>query len=166
MLVEHDAGLLGDPAVAPTDSKLVSAAGQDVGRRDCGRQYQRVVVREGVKHRPEADLLGSLRRGGEERRGIRGDREFRIEEVLDRGVHIVAEPVPVHDLLEDFAVQLLGALSRVKLYLRVQAEPHRAPHLPRDMSDPSEYPIARHTGQPTAVAGLSTPRLANEGRAR
>ena len=59
--------------------------------------------------------------------GCRRDRELGEEEVLDRRVAVVPEPVGVLDLLEHLGVQLLGALPLVELHLRVQAEPHRPP---------------------------------------
>src|SRR4029078_4889951 len=81
-----------------------------------------------------ADPLRPLRRRGEECGRVRRDRELREEEVLDRRVAVVPEPVRVLYLLEDLPVELLRRLPLVELHLRVQAEAHR-PAPPRcDMS--------------------------------
>ncbi len=85
------------------------------------------MVRQRVQHRPEVDVPRALRGGREERRRVRRDRELREEEVLDRRVDVVAEPVGVDHLLEHLAVQLLGRLARMELELRVEAEPHGCP---------------------------------------
>ena len=74
VLVEGDARLLRDPAVAAPDAPLVAPAGEDVRHRDRRRQHHRVVVRQRVEHRAEVDLLRPLRGRGEERRRVRRDR--------------------------------------------------------------------------------------------
>jgi hypothetical protein len=125
MLVERLPGRQWDPPVAAADAPLVAAAREDVGRRDRARQHHRVVVGERVQHRAEADLARPLRSRGEQRSRIGGDGELRVEEMLDRRVAVVAEPVGVHDLLEHLGVQLLRRLAGMELELRVQAESHR-----------------------------------------
>ena len=60
MLVQRDAGLLGEPAVTPADAELVPALGQDVHDGDHRREHGRVPVRERVQHGAEADLLRPL----------------------------------------------------------------------------------------------------------
>ena len=139
VLVERHSGLRGDPAVPAPDAELVATAREDVRHRDRRCQHGRVVVRKRVQHRAKADLLRALRGGREQRRRVGGDRELREEEVLDDRVDVVPEPISVLDLLEHLPVQLLGSLPGVKLDLRVEAEPHRAPRFRRDMSDESEY---------------------------
>ena len=152
MLVERNSRLLRNPAVAPSDAELVPALGEDVCHGDRGRQDRRVVVRERVQHRAKPDLLRALRGSGEERGRVGRDRELGKEEVLDRRVDVVAEPVGVDHLLEDFPVHLLRRLPRMELDLGVQPEPHA--RTSRDMSDrrvfhrPAEGSTARHSSAP------------------
>jgi len=126
VLVERDACLGRDPAVATPDTELVAPAGEDVRHGDRRREHGRVVVRKGVQHRPEADPARALRSRREERGRIRRDGELGKEEVLDHRVGVIAEPVCVLDLLEHLRVEALGRLPGVKLDLRVEAEPHGA----------------------------------------
>ncbi len=154
VLVERDAGLLGDPAVPATHPPLVPAAREDVGRGDRRGEHGRVVVRQRVQHGAEADPLRPLRRRGEERRRVRRDRELRKEEVLDRRVAVVPEPVRVLDLLEDLSVELLRRLPLVELHLRVQAEAHR-PSLRR--CDMSTLERVSHRGDMTVNFGTAAP---------
>ena len=124
VLVERLAGGQRQPAVAAADAPFVAAAGEDVRGVDDAGQNGRIVVREHVQHRAKVDVVRALRGCCEERRRVRRDRELRKEEMLDRGVAVVAEPVGVDDLLEHLCVELLRRLAGMELELRVQAEAH------------------------------------------
>ena len=69
VLVERNPGLLGDPPVAAADSPFIPPAGEDVGHGNDRGEHHRVVVRQRVEHRAEVDVLRTLRRRREERRG-------------------------------------------------------------------------------------------------
>ena len=82
------------------------------------------MVREDVEHRPEVDPARPRSCHAEQPEHVRRGRELREEEVLDRGVRVVAEPVGVLDLLEHLAVEPVVRLPGPTLDLGVDAEPH------------------------------------------
>src|SRR6476646_3709940 len=110
--------------MAAAHAELVAAAGEQRELVDHGREDERVVVREDVEHRPEVDPAGARGGHAEQPEHVRRGRELREEEVLDRGVGVVAEPVGVLDLLEHLAVEPVVRLARPALNLGVDAEPH------------------------------------------
>src|SRR5438874_2000361 len=113
-----------NPAVAAADAELVAAVRQHVEEGDPRREHGRVVVRQHVHEGTEADVARPRQRRREQRQGVRRRAELREEEVLDRGVRVVAEPVGVDDLLQDLRVKLPRLLARPALDLGVDAEFH------------------------------------------
>ena len=94
-----------------------------------GGEHHRVVEREDVAERAEADPFRPLGSDGEERERVGRDRELREEVVLDDGVGVVPEPVSVLDLLQHLGVdarhQRQHLLERAEAGLRVGAVPGR-----------------------------------------
>src|SRR6185437_14630360 len=167
-LVERQARGQRDPAVAAPDAELVPAAREQRELVDHRGQDERVVVREDVEHGAEVD---PARAGGghpEEPERVRRGRELREEEVLDRGVGVVAEPVGVLDLLEHLAVEPVVRLPRPALQLAVDAEPHvvtlafsRSATERRRRGRDSSRPPVRPLGRRMSTTAIRAPRASS-----
>src|SRR5207248_5300080 len=119
------------------------------------------------EHRPEVEAPSTLSGHAEQPEHVRRRGELREEEVLDRRVGVVAEPVGVLDLLEHLAVEPVVRLSRPALQLRVDAEPHvvtlafsrstTARRRGRDSSRPQVSPLGRRM----STIAISAPRASS-----
>ena len=141
-VLDAHAGLRRAPAVPAPDAELVAPAGEDRRGGDPRCQHRRVVERQAVQHRAEADPLRARGDLGEQRERVGRDREAREEEVLDDRVGVVAEAVGVDDLLLDLGVEALRRLPRPQLHLGVDAEPHPFPPRGGRRRRPARAPTA------------------------
>src|SRR5438445_216310 len=115
-----------------------------------------------------SDVPASTRSGHPEQpEHVCRGRELREEEVLDRGVGVVAEPVGVLDLLEHLAVEPVVRLPGPTLDLGVDAEPHvvalafsrsaTGRRRGRDSSRPPVSPLGRRM----STIAISNPRASS-----
>ena len=94
------------------ESHLEAALEEDVGERDLTRQHHRVVQRERVAERAEADVARALRHQREQLEGVGHDRELLEPLVLQTGEHVEAELIGLDADLDviphDLAVIAVG----------------------------------------------------------
>ena len=133
VLVQRDAGLLWEPAVTPADAELVPALGQDVHDGD---RRTRAPAGSSTEARAAWCGSGSASCAAPRRTATWGWQRWRTSGRRSaRSPHTRRTRAdPRSRSARAPPVELRRRLARVELDIRVQAEPHRAPAFPCDMS--------------------------------
>src|SRR5712691_11726806 len=106
-----------------------TAVGEDVRFGNHAGQTHRILEREGMERRAEANALRALRGGSKHCKRIRRNRELLEEVMIDNRINIKSALVGMLHLPHDFPSHVVVRLARRRLNFAVDSKSHVAPLL-------------------------------------
>src|SRR2546429_3994359 len=104
-----------------------TAVGEDVRFGNHAGQTHRILEREGMERRAEANALRALRGGSKHCKRIRRNRELLEEVMIDNRINIKSALVGMLHLPHDFPSHVVVRLARRRLNFAVDPESHCSP---------------------------------------
>src|SRR5262245_34454788 len=114
-----------EPGMATTHATLQATPGEDVGGSDLPSQLHRVFRGQDVQGGAEANVVGMLGGGAEERQGVGRDTKLLGEVMVNSGVDIEAHLLRMLDLAQCLPVELCMRLLGRTLHFCIHAKTHR-----------------------------------------
>src|SRR5215475_14450445 len=120
----HTRGLI-EPRMSAPDPAFQSTVCENIRLRNLSCQEQRIVQRECMTERPEANPVGTLGCRCEQRQWVRRDAKLLEKVMLDHRIGIESDGIRMLDLAHNLPGQLRMGLVQGRLHFRIDSETHQ-----------------------------------------